>query len=188
MPTEQEVFIKGDWKIKWEQYILETDRLQGGIAIATKDIWSIRRITVNSSNLLTVENKTSYQRLKGHNMAIMYLGGFASWHQIQFLKKVIQDNPNITYLHFGDIDIGGFLIHKHLCRETSKNFRLFCMGVSQLRDKRFQNCLKKLTEHDLVRLEGFPEEDPYREVLAYMKEFNVKLEQEIVSYYLESEA
>lgn len=188
MPTEQEVFIKGDWKIKWEQYILETDRLQGGIAIATKDIRSIRRITVNSPNLLTVENKTSYQRLKGHNMAIMYLGGFASWHQIQFLKKVIQDNPNITYLHFGDIDIGGFLIHKHLCRETSKNFRLFCMGVSQLRDKRFQNCLKKLTEHDLVRLEGFPEEDPYREVLAYMKEFNVKLEQEIVSYYLKSEA
>lgn len=185
MPTEQEVFIKGDWKIEGEQYVLETDKLQGGVAIGTKDIQSIQKITVNSPSLMTVENKTSFQRLRNHNEAMMYLGGFANRHQIQFLKKVIQDNPDISYLHFGDIDVGGFMIHKQLCRETSKDFRLYCMGVRQLEEERFQNCLKELTEYDLVRLESLMEDDSYREVLEYMKKHNVKLEQEIISYYLE---
>lgn len=188
LPAEQEIFIKGDWKIEWEQYVLETDHFSGGIAIASKDIRSIRKITVNAPGLTTVENKTSYQRLKNHNMAMMYLGGFANRHQIQFLKKVIQDNPDITYQHFGDIDIGGFLIHRHLCKETSAVFRLYCMGVRQLSDERFKGCLKALTENDLARLEGLKEDAMYCETLGYMKEHGVKLEQEIVSYYMERES
>ncbi len=70
---------------------------------------------------MTIENKTSFQRLRDGDSAMMYLGGFANRHQIEFLKKVISDNPNVRYYHFGDIDIGGFLIRKHLCRETAKN-------------------------------------------------------------------
>lgn len=188
IPAEQEIFIKGDWKIAWEQYVLETDRFPGGIAIASKDVRSIRRITVNASNLLTVENKTSYQRLKNHNMAMMYLGGFASRPQIEFLKKVIRDNPDIMYQHFGDIDIGGFLIHRHLCKKTSAAFGLYCMGVRQLSDERFQGCLKALTENDLARLKGLKEDAAYREVLEYMEKYGVKLEQEIVSYYIGRDA
>lgn len=37
----------------------------------------------------------------------------------------------------------------------------------------------------MSRLEVLTEEDLYNEVLSYMKECNVKLEQGIVSYYLE---
>lgn len=39
----------------------------------------------------------------------------------------------------------------------------------------------------MSRLEALTEEDLYNEVSSYMKEHNVKLEQEIVSYYLELE-
>lgn len=39
----------------------------------------------------------------------------------------------------------------------------------------------------MSRLEALMEEDLYNEVSSYMKEHNVKLEQEIVSYYLELE-
>lgn len=184
-PAEQEIFIKGDWKIEWEQYVLEISKLQGGIAIASGDIRSIKSITVNTENLMTIENKTSYQRLKGSNSAMMYLGGFANRQQIEFLKKVISDNPDVRYQHFGDIDIGGFLIHKHLCHETSKKFELYCMGIQQLCDLRFSHCLRALTDNDMSRLEGLMENDLYSEVLKYMKEHNVKLEQEIVSYFLE---
>ena len=113
------------------------------------------------------------------------MGGFANRHQIEFLKKVISDNPNAKYRHFGDIDIGGFLIHKHLCRETSKNFELYCMGIQQLRDMRFSHCLRELTDNDISRLEALMEDASYSEALKYMKEHNVKLEQEIISYYLE---
>lgn len=37
---------------------------------------------------MTIENKTSFQRLKDENFAMMYLGGFANRHQIEFLKKL----------------------------------------------------------------------------------------------------
>lgn len=186
-PTEQEIFIKGNWKIKWAQYALDISKLQGGIAIASSDIHSIESISVDTENVMTIENKTSYQRMKDKNYAMMYLGGFANRHQIEFLKKVISDNPNAKYQHFGDIDIGGFLIHKHLCRETSKNFKLYCMGIHQLSDIRFSHCLRKLTDNDMSRLEVLLEDDSYSEVLKYMKEHNVKLEQEIVSYYLKQQ-
>lgn len=185
--AEQEIFIKGNWKIEWEQYVLDISKLHGGIAIASGDIQSIKKISVNTENIMTIENKTSFQRLKDGNSAFMYLGGFANRHQIAFLKKVILDNPDLRYLHFGDIDIGGFLIHKHLCHETSKNFELYCMGVEQLCDMRFNHCLRNLTDNDMIRIESLIEDASYRKVLKYMKERNIKLEQEIVSYYLEKD-
>lgn len=186
-PAEQEIFIKGDWKIEWEQYALEISRLPGGIAIASGDVQSIKSITVNAERVMTVENKTSYQRMKGRGTALMYLGGFANGRQIEFLKKVISDNPDVKYQHFGDIDVGGFLIHKHLCRETSKSFELYCMGIRELQDERFRGCLKSLTENDMSRLDALAGDELYRETLKYMREHQVKLEQEIVSYYLERE-
>ena len=143
-----------------------------------------KRQSVNAESVMTIENKTSFQRLRNGKFAMMYLGGFANRDQIEFLKKVISDNPNIKYYHFGDIDIGGFLIHKHLCRETSKSFEMYCMGIEQLCDIRFSHCLRELTDNDMSRIGTLMEENLYNEVLKYMKENNLKLEQEIVSYYL----
>ena len=183
-PAEQEIFIKGNWIIELEQYALDISKLQAGIAIASSDVRRIKSISVNAESVMTIENKTSFQRLRDGKFAMMYLGGFANRDQIEFLKKVISDNPNIRYYHFGDIDIGGFLIHKHLCRETSKSFEMYCMGIEQLRDIRFSHCLKELADNDMSRIGTLMEVDLYNEVLKYMKENNVKLEQEIVSYYL----
>jgi hypothetical protein len=184
IPAKQEIFLKGDWKIEWEQYALELSKLPGGIAIASGDVQNIKRITVNAASLMTVENKTSYQRMETGEFAVMYLGGFANRHQIDFLKKVISNNPDVTYRHFGDIDVGGFFIHKHLCRETSQKFELYCMGIEQLKDDRFRRCLKELTPNDRIRGAAFAGDAVYGEIWKYMQEHNVKLEQEIVSYYL----
>ncbi|MBQ2882902.1 MAG: DUF2399 domain-containing protein [Alphaproteobacteria bacterium] len=182
-PAEQEIFINGNWRIEWEQYVLDVSKFQGGIAIASSDVQSIKNVRVNSESIMTIENKTSFQRLKDVDLAMMYLGGFANRHQIEFLKKVISDNPNVRYYHFGDIDVGGFLIHKHLCRETAKKFELYCMGIQQLCDMRFRHCLRELKDNDMSRI-GALMDEPYYDVIKYMQEHNVKLEQEIVSYYL----
>ena len=183
-PSEQDIFIKGNWEIEWDDHTLETAGLQGGIAISSSDIQNIKRITVNSPHVMTIENKTSYQRIRAQSVAVMYLGGFANGYQIQFLLKVIQDNPNLAYQHFGDIDVGGFLIHRHLCKVTSQNFMMYCMGIEQLEDERFKGCLKELTDNDISRMELLLTEEPYSAVMKYMKAHNVKLEQEIVSYYI----
>jgi hypothetical protein len=58
------------------------------------------------------------------------------------------------------------------------------MGIEQLCDIRFSHCLRELTDNDMSRIGTLMEENLYNEVLKYMKENNLKLEQEIVSYYL----
>lgn len=200
-PANREIFLKGSWLIEWEGYTIDVSRLKGGVAITSADILSVKRITVQGASLMTVENKTSFQRMHLKDTAFLYLGGFAGRDQILFLKKAVADNPELRLYHFGDIDVGGFLIHRHLCREVGANFGLYRMGIAELTDKRFAGCLRKLTDNDRNRMEAFGEYDnsrqgaprftcrkePYTPVLHYMKEHNVKLEQEIVSYYIERE-
>ena len=186
-PTEQEIFIKGDWILEWKDHVVRTAGMKGGIAVLSGDIQDLVKIRVGSPRLMTVENKTSYQRMQPEGTALVYLGGFAVRYQVRFLEKVLQDNPELECLHFGDIDVGGFLIHRHLCRAVGSYFNLYRMGIRELADPRFQLCRKKLTENDRSRMKGLMEEEEYREVLAYMDEHDVKLEQEIISYYEERE-
>ena len=186
-PTEQEIFIKGDWILEWKDHVIRTAGMKGGIAVLSGDIQDLVKIRVRSPRLMTVENKTSYQRMQPEGTALVYLGGFAVRYQVCFLEKVLQDNPELECLHFGDIDVGGFLIHRHLCRAVGARFNLYRMGIRELEDPRFQPCRKKLTENDRIRMKGLMEEEEYREVLAYMDEHDVKLEQEIISYYEERE-
>ena len=186
-PTEQEIFIKGDWILEWKDHVIRTARMKGGIAVLSGDIQDLVKIRVRSPSLMTVENKTSYQRMQPEGTALVYLGGFAVRYQVRFLEKVLQDNPELECLHFGDIDVGGFLIHRHLCRAVGARFNLYRMGIRELEDPRFQPCRKKLTENDRSRMKRLMEEEEYREVLAYMDEHDVKLEQEIISYYEERE-
>lgn len=183
-PPDQEIFLKGGWLLEWPDGTLDLRARKGGIAVSTRDIPSIRRVILTAPCLLTVENKTAYQRMESDRFSFMYLGGYASSGQIAFLRKVIRDNPEASLAHFGDIDVGGFLIHRHLCRMTGSEFELYQMGIEQLEDKRYRKCLKKLTENDRVRMKGLMEEEPYRRVLGYMAEHDVKLEQEIISYYI----
>ena len=186
-PTEQEIFIKGDWILEWKDHVVRTAGMKGGIAVLSGDIQDLVKIRVRSPRLMTVENKTSYQRMQPEGTALVYLGGFAVRYQVRFLEKVLQDNPELECLHFGDIDVGGFLIHRHLCRAVGARFNLYRMGIRELEDPRFQLCRKKLTENDRSRMKGLMEEEEYREALAYMDEHDVKLEQEIISYYEERE-
>ena len=186
-PTEQEIFIKGDWILEWKDHVIRTAGMKGGIAVLSGDIQDLVKIRVRSPRLMTVENKTSYQRMQPEGTALVYLGGFAVRYQVRFLEKVLQDNPELECLHFGDIDVGGFLIHRHLCRAVGARFNLYRMGIRELEDPRFQPCRKKLTENDRIRMKGLMEEEEYREVLAYMDEHDVKLEQETISYYEERE-
>lgn len=181
-PPEQEIFIKGKWRLEWEDHTLEISKLKGGIAINSCDLEQLSRITVDAEKIMTVENKTSYQRVNDSSIAVFYLGGYATRYQVLFLQKVIRDNPDVPCCHFGDIDVGGFLIHRHLCNATGKQFGLHCMGIGELENERFAKCHKKLTGNDRKRMQQLLSEEPYVQIMKYMEEHNVKLEQEIISY------
>lgn len=179
--TDQDIRIKGPVSVNIDGKCIDLDGLDGGISFSIKDIDKIENITVNSNKVMTIENKTSFLRMSG-DCCYIYLGGFATKPQILFIKKLIADNQNKEYTHFGDIDAGGFWIHKKLCEQTCFEFSLFHMNIEDLKNPSYVNCLKELSENDINRLTKLKTEGRYASCIDYMLENNVKLEQEIVSY------
>ena len=132
---------------------------------------------------MTVENYTAWMRMDRPETAMFYLGGYTTRKQRDFFKKVYADNPWAGYFHFGDIDAGGFYIYEHLCRITGIPFKSYLMTVDVLKNPRYQSCHNPLSEQDRLRLKALRKEKAFEEIIAYMLEPNVKLEQEIVSFY-----
>lgn len=91
-----------------------------------------------------------------------------------------QEFPDAQYLHFGDIDVGGFEIYRDLCRKTGIPFQTYHMGIYQL--EKYKAYSQELTDNDRKRLDKLIEkmdgEGEDTEVLKYMKETGRKLEQE----------
>lgn len=175
--------LKGDCEIVFENgRSLSVGLLKGGLEFAVEDLEAIERITIHSRQFLTIENKTSYYRYEATEAVVFYLGGFLNRFQRDFLKRAWQDNPDLEWYHFGDIDAGGFFIHEHLCRMTGIPFRLLHMSKEELEKEAYRDCLQKLTPHDNQRLQSLKEKDAYRETVEYMLLHQVKLEQEMISY------
>lgn len=176
--------IKGRCTIYMEGRRLDVGALEHGLEFAAEETAKIERIEIGEREFLTVENKTSYLRCPTEAAVVFYLGGYINRFQRDFLKKAYEDNPEITWSHFGDIDAGGFFIHEHLCRATEIPFQMKYMSKEELLDERFSSCLQELKTADRTRLKSLTEKAAYRETVMYMLEAGVKLEQEIVSYCL----
>lgn len=179
----QKLCLKGNIVLVKKGRTIELGGFRNGVEFYADELDGIERIVVRDRQLMTVENKTSYMRCRDENTSYFYLGGYANRFQREFLRKVFDDNPQITYLHFGDIDAGGFHIHENLCRITGISFGLWQMSKEELQDVRYADCLLKLSANDRKRLKTLAEHEMYRDVVRYMLEEGVKLEQEIVSLY-----
>lgn len=179
---QQRLCMKGGITIYTAGKTLDLSAFQDGVEISAEELARIEKIEIHTPELITVENRTSYLRFQKPQAALFYLGGYVTRSQRDFLKKVYENNRGVLYLHFGDIDAGGFYIFEQLCRTTGIPFDMYQMSVDVLQDERFRSCLQNLTENDRIRLESLAAKEKFREVAAYMLKQNVKLEQEIVSY------
>lgn len=182
---KQKLCLKGSVTVRISGKELELGLLPDGIELFAAELRRIERIEIRTPFFTTVENYTSWLRCGGSEETFFYLGGYATRDQRDFLKKIYSDNPDLTYRHFGDIDAGGLYIHEHLCRVTGIPFQMYRMSPRELEDARFQSCLRPLTEKDRVRLKSLEKQEIYRELAEYMQKRGVKLEQEIVSYYMD---
>ncbi len=178
--ADQELCIKGPVKVTVNEKILDINGLSGGVSFSNKDIDKIKTIEICCENVMTIENKTSFLRMND-DCCYVYLGGYATNPQITFIKKIIKNNPNKKYFHFGDIDAGGFWIHKTLCQKTEQYFELFHMSSDDIAKDIFKNCLNELSKSDIKRLNNLANDDMYADCIKYMLEHKVKLEQEIIS-------
>ena len=182
--TDREILIKGNLVIHFKNHLLNVADYLDGISLMSSDISRISKIEVRDKHFITIENKTSFLRFKEKEYSAMYLGGFAGRYQIQFLKKLYEDNREIEYFHFGDIDMGGFRIYQNLRNTTGILMHTYHMSIEDLRNPLYSACLSSLTDNDRIYAESLKESNEYGETIAYMLRNNVKLEQEIISYHL----
>ena len=180
---KQKLCLKGDVMLQNGGKELELGNFADGVEFFCDELDGIERICVRVPEFITVENYTSWLRFRKEGAVSFYLGGYAARFQRDFLRKVQEDNPHLVFRHFGDIDAGGLYIHEHLCRVTGIPFQMYRMSCAELQDARFRSCLQPLTNQDRIRLKSLEKQGTYRELAAYMLEKNVKLEQEIISYF-----
>lgn len=180
----QRLCFKGKIVLRIAGKELDVSGLSDGIEIAAKELDKLEYVKVFASGFMTVENRASYLRYSDEDMVVFYLGGYANRFQRDFIKKVFMFNTNILYMHFGDIDAGGFRIHRNLCDITGIDFGLFHMSADELKNKAYEACLHRLTDNDVSRLNELQKIPEYADTISYMLKHSVKLEQEIVSLSL----
>lgn len=177
----QKLCIKGKAIVSISGKEVDISGFSGGVEFLASDLAEIQSIKLMVPEFMTIENRTSYLRYHNDQVVTFYLGGYANRHQRDFIKMVYADNSDVRYLHFGDIDAGGFWIHRNLCEVTGVSFELFCMSTYELKNGEYASCLRRLTDKDRTRLQELKTIGIYADVVQYMLDSNVKLEQEIVS-------
>lgn len=180
----QKLCIKGNVVITIADKDVDISVFSEGIEIMASDLKKVQSVKIGSSNFMTIENRTSFLRYKDEDTVTFYLGGYANRFQRDFIKLIYRTNSNVRYIHFGDIDAGGFWIHHNLCEITGIDFALFCMSSDELRNKEYESCLLSLTDNDVIRLKDLKDNELYVHTINYMLENNIKLEQEIISLNL----
>lgn len=185
--TPDYVYLKGDGKISFgreKESIAELAFLEQGIGISGADIKTIGISGEDKiKQVITIENLTVFFRWQEEDSLIIYLGGYHNSVRRELLNRVYQALPHAKYLHFGDIDVGGFEIYRDLCQKTGIPFQTYHMGIREL--KLYEKYTKELSDNDRKRLgilreKEWPGQREIREVLEYMEEHDVKLEQEII--------
>lgn len=182
--TPDYVYLKGEGRItlgEKDSSIIELPLLKQGIGISGADIRNIRILGQEGiKKVITIENLTTFFRWEEEGSLIIYLGGYHNAVRRELLQMVYREIPSAAYLHFGDIDVGGFRIYRDLCGKTGIPFQTYHMGIREL--EACENYTKKLTEADRKGLQSLieTEKGDNLETLLYMQDKGVKLEQEAV--------
>lgn len=178
--TPNYVYFKGNVLLGIGSDTYRIGELHQGIGISGEDIERICfQDVAQIHKVITIENLTTFFRWEEPESLMIYLGGYHNSVRRSLLKKIYQALPDADYYHFGDIDVGGFLIYEDLCHKTGIPFKRYRMDLDNLIQN--EKYGRTLTENDRVRIEKMLKENPdveYADVLIYMLDAGVKLEQE----------
>lgn len=183
--TPNYVYVKGSGQLvigDGQKNRIDLADMNQGIGLSGDDLENLGWEEIsNIKKVITIENLTTFFRWKEENSILIYLGGYHNSVRRRLLRRLYEQAPDADYLHFGDIDVGGMEIYEDLCTKTQIPFQLYHMGVEEL--QKYKQYARVLTENDKKRLDKLLEKEPgeqERKVLEYMKEHQVKLEQECI--------
>lgn len=173
------VYFKGNGKITFENGEFFTVYPDIPFALYSQSISKIMSFEIEDAKIMTVENLTSFNRIKESETFFIFLSGYHNSVKQKFLEKIYQQNSNKTYFHFGDIDPDGFFILENLRKKTHIDFNQYKMGIEEL--EKYSTFSKTLEDNDIIKAKSLIEKGKFVEIMNYMLEKNIKLEQEIIS-------
>ncbi len=177
--TPDYVYLKGNATLLVGAEKIDLSVLKQGLGISGEDIGRIRfDNTAAVKQVITIENLTTFFRWQEEDSLLVYLGGYHNSVRRALLMELHAACPQAAYLHFGDIDAGGFEIYRDLREKTGIPFRMYRMDLETL--QAYEQYGRPLTENDRIRLQKMRGREELREVIDYMLAHDVKLEQECI--------
>lgn len=176
------IYFKGKATIKFADGRILDVMQNKALALPSTEVSDIDEIDVLNKSVMTIENLTSFNRVRGTDIFFLYLSGYHNSVKQILLKKIFNQNQskNILYYHFGDIDPDGFYILDNLRKKTGIDFKPFCMDVENL--KKYRNYAKPFESNDVKKAESLIAAGKYVDVATFMLNNKIKLEQEIISW------
>ena len=174
------IYFKGNGKITFQNGNIIPIVPETPLALSSTSIKDIAAFEIKDTKIMTVENLTSFNRIKEADTFYIFLSGYHNSAKQNFIKKIHSQNPEKEYLHFGDIDPDGFYILQNLRTKTNINFAPYKMGITQL--EKYSSFAKPLEQNDQKKARALKEKNLFPEIIDCMLKTNQKLEQEIISW------
>lgn len=180
------ICVKGPVVLITQKGAVDASILPNGISMFDADLANIDRAYVRARRIVTVENLDAYRRCNDDDVYIYTQGSVSPRHRA-LLRMIHEQNPDVGFAHFGDIDYAGLKAHKVIEDTLGCEVELFHMGIAELANPAYRKAIHPLTSKDRDLLAQLLEFERYRGLVSYMLERNVKLEQEIVALDLFSD-
>ncbi|MEY8437456.1 integration host factor, actinobacterial type [Atopobiaceae bacterium 24-176] len=180
------ICVKGPVVLITQKGAVDASILPNGISMFDADLANIDRAYVRARRIVTVENLDAYRRCNDDDVYIYTQGSVSPRHRA-LLRMIHEQNPGVSFAHFGDIDYAGLKAHKVIEDTLGCEVELFHMGIAELANPAYRKASHPLTSKDRDLLARLLEFERYRGLVSYMLERNVKLEQEIVALDLFSD-
>ncbi len=174
------VFFKGNAKLLFHDGQELKISLDMPMAFTDNTLKNLRSLKIMDKTVMTVENLTSFHRMKKEGIFYIFLSGYHNSVKQKLICEIDRDNEMLEWRHFGDIDPDGFYIIEHLKRGTGIEFMPAYMDTSYL--MRYDPYTKPLEENDIRKARTLSQQGKYVEVMGYMLKEKKKLEQEIISW------
>ncbi|WP_382399985.1 Wadjet anti-phage system protein JetD domain-containing protein [Lentibacillus salinarum] len=147
--------------------------------------------SVQANAVITIENLTSYHDYLFYkaehklNEIVLYLGGYHNYGRRLILNKlknfIAASNLSVPFYHWGDIDLHGLYIWKHLRDKTRIDFQPLYMDASSY--LRHLDKGNPITKTDLTQMESLLDQEEFavfHELICQMLNHRKKIEQEAI--------
>lgn len=179
------LYIKGEATLTFRDLPPVELSLDTPVAYSSESLQRLEWIDIHDSQVMTIENLTSFNRMKEKGYFYLFLSGYHNTVKQRLLTRIAEQNREIRWFHFGDFDPDGFLIVEHLKKKTGIDFHPIHMGRDEL--ETYQKYGRHMEENDRKKARSLLEKGMYPREMTFMLEQNCKIEQEIVSWMLENE-